>query len=227
MNLALFGSGEFTDDTNEIDEYLIAEFKPKNIAIIPTAAGLENDVLKWIRMAEKHYSKFNLKVVPVPILNKLDANNLQLVNLISKVDWIFFSGGNPSYLLGSLEKTELWKLVKDRYESGTLLAGSSAGAMIMGNYIISPNAMMTDSFTEQNWRDAFGLVNYTVIPHFDSFKKNSRFMEKILKQSPEKVRNSWIGIDENTAIIYRDGSSVIKGKSGVEINDSTGIYQLS
>ena len=41
MNLALFGSGEFTDTVDDIDKYLIGRFKPKNVAVIPAAAGME------------------------------------------------------------------------------------------------------------------------------------------------------------------------------------------
>jgi cyanophycinase len=227
MNLALFGSGEFTDDTNEIDEYLISEFSPKNIAVIPTAAGLESDVMKWIKMAEEHYSKFKIDVIPIPVLNKTQANDSKLVKLISPADWIFFSGGNPAYLLESLEKTILWSTVMKKYESGTLLSGSSAGAMIMGNFVMSPSSMNSDPSNEENWKDAFGLVNYTVIPHFDYFKKNNSFMKKMLDQSPDKVRKSWMGIDENTAIIYKAGERFVRGKGGVEINDSTGIYHLN
>src|ERR1019366_390996 len=111
--------------------------------------------------------------------------------------------------------------------SGTLLSGSSAGAMIMGNYVMSPSSMKNDPSNEENWKDAFGLVNYTVIPHFDYFKKNGSFMQKMLGQSPDKVSTSWMGIDENTAIIFKGSERVVKGKSGVEINDSTGIYHLN
>lgn len=135
MALVLFGSGEFTDQVNDIDKYLITKYKPRNIAIIPTAAGQESDVEKWIEMAKSHYSKFNLKIIPVEIFNKTQADDKQLVDLLNNADWIFFSGGSPNYLLESLRGSLLWDKVMEKYNKGALLSGSSAGAMVMGKYI--------------------------------------------------------------------------------------------
>src|ERR1700689_2287184 len=98
MNLALFGSGEFTPAVDDIDKYLIEKFKPANVAVLPTAAGAEADVNKWIEMAKDHYQKFNLPVISVPIFNKIEANQQDLVDLLKPAEWIFFSGGSPGYL---------------------------------------------------------------------------------------------------------------------------------
>ncbi len=227
MNLALYGSGEFTPEVNQIDQYLITQFKLSRVAILPTAAGMESDVEKWISMAKNHYSKFNIEVIPIRIFNHEQANDSKLVELLDDVDWIFFSGGNPGYLLQTIKGTKLWVKVMEMYHSGVLLSGSSAGAMIMGNYILSPKFMLNKRGSGTSWEDAFGLVNYSVIPHFDHFTKNHKFMDKIINFSPEKVRLAWMGIDENTAIIFSGSNRIVKGLGGVEINDSTGIYHLN
>jgi len=36
-------------------------------------------------MAKEHYGKFNLKVIPVPILNNADANQRYLVSLLEQL----------------------------------------------------------------------------------------------------------------------------------------------
>jgi len=226
MNLALFGSGEFTSDVDAIDEYLIDRFKPKNIAVLPTAAGQEGDVIKWIEMAKLHYAKYDLPVIPVPILNKVQANNQNLIKLLDKADWIFFSGGSPSYLLETLEDTKLWEMVLERIEAGALLSGSSAGAMVMGKFVLAPSFRAMFSHDKAIWQDAFGLVDYTVFPHFDHFKKYQGFMQKIIEKSPDKVRNSWMGIDENTAIIFSSDEQIVRGLGDIEIHEGTAIKHL-
>ena len=222
MNLALFGSGEFTDAVNDIDKYLIDRFKPKNIAAIPTAAGMESDAHKWIDMAVTHYAKFDLPVIEVPIFNKDQTNDENLVKLLTDADWIFFSGGNPGYLMETLAGSKLWEIIMQRVNDGALLAGSSAGAMIMGKFLMSaPSFKAMFSGNTIMWHDGFGLVDYTILPHFDHFKKFHGLIKKIIETSPDKVHASWMGIDENTAIIYSDDESLVRGLGGVEIHNQT------
>jgi cyanophycinase len=224
MNLVLFGSGEFTPAVDNIDKYLIDKYQPRNIAVLPTAAGTESDASKWIEMAKLHYAKYNLPVIAVPIFNKTQSNDKTLIDLLDQADWIFFSGGNPNYLLEVLTGSELWRVILKKLEVGTLISGSSAGAMIMGRFLLSP------SFKPDHkglWQDAFGLVDYTIIPHFDHFKRNRGFIRKLLQISPAKVRSSWIGIDENTAIIFGDHEPSVRGLGHVEIHDSKAILNLS
>ena len=177
-------------------------------------------------MAKSHYAKFNLPVIEVPVLNKEQANDHNLTDLLANADWIFFSGGNPSYLLQTLEGSKLWEVVNQRLNNGALLAGSSAGAMIMGKFVLTPSFRAMFSHNETFWQSAFGLVDYTVFPHFDHFKKNRGFISKIIEKSPSKVRSKWMGIDENTAIIYGNKETIVRGLGGVEIHDQAGVQYL-
>jgi cyanophycinase len=219
MDLAVFGSGEFTDAVDNVDRYLIERFKPKNVAVIPAAAGMESDAHKWIDMALAHYAKFDLPVISVPIFNKEQANDENLTELLADADWIFFSGGNPGYLMETLAGSKLWERVMERVNNGALLAGSSAGAMIMGKFLMSaPSFKSLFGGNGIVWHDGFGLVDYTVLPHFDHFKKFHGLINKIIETSPDKVHSAWIGIDENTAIIYSNTEPVVRGLGGVEIH---------
>jgi cyanophycinase len=218
MPIALFGSGEFTPAVNDIDSYLINNYHPKSITILPTAAGKEKDYSKWLDMAQKHYSQFPIDVITLPITNKIQANDPKQFSALDKADWIFFSGGDPNYLLEVLKDSKLWDLVIEKYQAGALLAGSSAGAMIMGTYVMSSPIMALIKPTEFNWSPSFGLVPFTIFPHFDRFKKLSTIFNRLIKQSPEKISNAWVGIDEDTALILNDNQRIILGKGKVEIN---------
>lgn len=218
MNLALYGSGEFTDSVNKIDSYLVRTFKPKSVAVIPTAAGTEHDVAKWFDLADRHFDKYHIKVVPVPIFNKDDANNLLLVELIDRIDWIFFSGGDPNFLFQSLDSSLLWQKVLERLKQGVLLSGSSAGAMVMGNYILNKPFKALFANNETVWQKAFGLVDYTIFPHFDHFKKYQTILKKIVEKSPQAVGSAWLGIDENTALVIQSNKQTVHGLGKVEMH---------
>src|ERR1019366_6721293 len=151
MNLAIFGSGEFTPSVVCIDEYIIRHFSPTNVAVIPLAAGAESDASKWLDMAVGHYKTLDLPVIEVPIYNGEDANNPDLAGKVKKADWIFFSGGDPGYLLRALKGSLLWDNVVKRQAQGSLLAGSSAGAMVMGSYVLSSPFRAMFGSGETNW----------------------------------------------------------------------------
>jgi len=218
MNIALYGSGEFTELVTEIDEYLIQKYNLTNVAVIPTAAGKERDYYKWIETAASHYESIGIEVIRVPIVNNQDANNDQLVNLLDKADWIFFSGGDPKYLFNTINNSKLWDKVIERVKDGALLAGSSAGAMVMGSYLLTNPLKALLSNEPAIWEEAFGMVEYTIIPHYNRVNNHKKIIQRIIKKSPDKVKNSWIGIEENTALIIDNNGNAIKGLGTVEFN---------
>ena len=218
MNIALFGSGEFTDSVNEIDRYLIQHYGLKSVAVLPTAAGKERDYNKWLDMALSHYQSLGIKVIPVPIIDTQGANDDKLISLLDEADWIFFSGGRPDYLLSTLKGSKLWDKVIAKTAGGALLTGSSAGAMIMGKYILSNLLEAIFSSTPSAWDEAFGLVDYSIIPHYNKVKKHQKVLHKIIDKGPEDVRASWIGIDEDTALIIDSSGSSIKGLGSVDFH---------
>lgn len=216
MPIILYGSGEFTDAVNQIDDALISMYRPNLIAILPTAAGMEYDAFKWIEMAEQHYKKFNVKIQPIEIFSSIDANNPDLVNKLSDCDWIFFSGGNPNYLHEVLKDSLLWKKVLEKYRQGSILLGSSAGAMIMGKYLLDkPFKALTNNQTN-NWLESFGLIDYTVLPHFNRLSYFKIIIEKMLKTNHKEINHKWLGIDEDTAGIFDNDLIKVLGVGKIE-----------
>jgi peptidase E len=226
MEIVLFGSGEFTEKVDDIDRALIEKYKPRSIAVLPTAAGAEKDVSKWLDMAQQHYAKFQLPVVPVPILNKSHANDEKLVALLDDADWIFFSGGDPDYLFDSLQGSSLWDKVQEKVKGGSVLLGSSAGAMVLGAYI--PVFTFKSLYNQKStkWHKAFGLIDYSVLPHYDQMNKLFKIAERLIEKGPEEVQSAWIGIDENTAVIFNSEEPVVLGHGGVEFHVLEQQYRL-
>ncbi len=216
MKLALFGSGEFTPAVDQIDAYLIETFKPRNLAVLPTAAGAEKDVLKWVDMAQAHYAKFEIPVIPVPILNRADASDPNLVDRLAEVDWIFFSGGQPGYLLEVLSGSLLEQMILKRVGEGVLLAGSSAGSMVMGSHILAHPFKAMFGNDDENWQPALGLVKYSIIPHFNRWKGGSFIFDR----ASAEIRNAWMGIDEDTALVMDDATETVHGAGRVEIHEA-------
>lgn len=210
--LVLVGSGEFTPAMEGVDQYLLSLIKEKVVAVIPTAAGREADFKKWIEMGTKHFAKLGALAVGVPVATKLEANDEQFLNELKKVSFVYFSGGDPGHLFDSLKGTKLLKVVLDLYQSEKILAGCSAGAMVMGQYVLANVYDSRKANFKPKWVRSWGLINFSIIPHFDWIEKNRpQLLPQVLKSYPAKV----MGIDEDTALVIVDGKAKVMGRGGV------------
>lgn len=220
MALVLYGSGEFTDNTLDISRQLINNYKFSKIAILPTAATQEADWQKWFDMAKNHYLKFGITTINLAVVNQQDANNPAILESLSQADALFISGGKPDYLLKQLAGSLLFDKIKHLIDQSDFLVNtSSAGAMVMGRYIIMNffKAIINAKDQANNWQQALGVVDYSIFPHFNRLKTSSRIFERIIKTSPQEVQRKWLGIDEDTALLVKP--KLIKyGLGSVEIS---------
>ena len=212
--IVLAGSGEFTPAMRDVDAGLLATLRPRaRVAIVPTAAGLEDTPPAWIEKGGEHFRELGADPFGVPVLNAADANDARWSDAIAEADWIYFSGGDPRHVTETLEGSRFWSAVLARNRAGAILAGSSGGAMLMGEHTFVFGGRNADGFpTDIGLRRAMGVVRDVIIaPHFDIL--------------PERLLREWavvipagqrlLGIDEDTALVQRDGSWDVRGKGRV------------
>jgi len=213
--LVLLGSGEFTPVMAELDREILAGISKRRprVAIVPTASGLEDTPQSWSEMGSAHFSALGADVRPVMVLQRADAHDKRWSDALADVDWMYFSGGRPQHAISVLERTPFWEEVVRRHRQGAVLAGSSAGAMMLGEKSYAP-----DDFDENGMPRRIGLRDglkvlpgHFVIPHFD-----------LLARFPPARVNDWIalwpsgcrgiGIDEDTAVVENAGGWTVHGK---------------
>ncbi|MEO8633097.1 MAG: Type 1 glutamine amidotransferase-like domain-containing protein [Chloroflexota bacterium] len=133
--LVLCGSGEFTPAMSDVDRAILAAIGPGRVrvAIVPTAAGLEDTPKSWVEMGTAHFAALGADATGVMVLDRADAEDPRHAAAIADADWIYFSGGKPDHLVDSLSGTGFWSAVLARHRAGAVLAGSSAGAMMLGS----------------------------------------------------------------------------------------------
>jgi len=217
--LVFAGSGEFTPKMIPVDTFLLSQIKEKNktVAILPTAAGAEKNPHKWIGDGVGHFTKLGVRAFGVPVLSRDDAFKDEFLKQLKKASMIYFSGGDPGYLYSTLSDTPLWKLVLSQYKNGTILAGSSAGAMVMGDYVLA-NAQRLKIGEKPSWEKSFGLVKFAILPHYDYVvREMSDVFQGALKSGSENGLQL-LGIDEDTAmVIFNDKKVEIMGEGSVNI----------
>lgn len=229
--LLLEGGAEFGGHMSEPDLRAIelAGGPDALITIIPTAAAPDNNSqragnngVRWFRsLGAKH-------IEALPLVDKTSANDADIAAKISQSHLIYMLGGFTGHLGETLKDSASWQAMLKAYEAGAIIAGSSAGAMVMCQYYFDPG--------KGQIMHGFDLVpNTCVLPHHNTFGKV--WVQRLTKLLPDVVL---LGIDEQTGLIddahgerktgwrvygrgavtlYRHGQPTVY-RSGESINDN-------
>lgn len=211
--LVLCGSGEFTRAMADVDRAILTDLGSRRtrVAIVPTAAGLEDTPKAWVEMGAAHFADLGTEVTGVMVLDRGDAEDPRHSAAISNADWIYFSGGKPGYVVETLSGTTFWSAVVARHRAGAVLAGASAGAMMLGSRTLHfPDGVDETGLPRRvAVRDALGLLpGILVAPHFDAVPVEQ--WRTWFPVWPEHHR--MLGIDEDTAIVERADRWNVVGK---------------
>ncbi|HEX2755757.1 MAG TPA: Type 1 glutamine amidotransferase-like domain-containing protein [Candidatus Limnocylindrales bacterium] len=214
--IALVGSGEFLPSMNDIDAGLLAAtgHRRPRVVILPTASWPDGEDVfrRWAAMGIEHFTALGAEVEPVFVRDRFDADDDAHVQAIGEADLIYLSGGKPGHLTGALIGSPVGEALLAAHRRGATLAGCSAGAMTLAARHWDTRKRRL--FWPLRWRDGLGLVpGATVIPHYDAFPEPMSAM--VVLQAPRGLVT--LGIDEETALVGRDGSWQVQGHGRVTV----------
>jgi len=221
--VALFGGEEFTEAAEAFDRELLklVDSDSANIAILPTAAQPENPYLAAAH-GIAHFRKLGADPYGAMILDRPTADAPMLVSELDGAEIIYLTGGRPMHLLESLRDTLTWRRVLELHEQGAVLAGSSAGAMVLcGRMSLGGETT-----------PALGVVsNAVVLPHFE--RATDERVQQLVADASESV--TYLGIDGATGCLMVDGKEWrvygpgrvrVITTGGVESVDAGGLFRL-
>ena len=188
------------------------------IRIIPTAAAPDNNHQRAGNNGIRWFQSLGAKdVLSVPILSKIRADDKNIAQSLREAKLIYMLGGFPHYLGQTLTGSLTWEAVLTAYQKGAVIAGSSAGAMVMCQFYYDPGAKRIHEGLNL-------LLNSFVLPHHNTFGKN--WSPALLKKRPEATL---IGIDEQTGMINdgSEGSWTVYGRGAITLyrNEEVTIHQ--
>jgi cyanophycinase len=124
-------------------------------------------------------------------------------------------GGFTHYLGQTLRDSLAWEGAIEAYRNGAVIAGSSAGAMVMCEFYYDPSAGRVHNGLNL-------LPNSLVLPHHDTFGKS--WAPKLRKKLPAVTL---VGIDEQTGML-NDGTQTwtVYGRGTVTLyaNDTQSVF---
>ncbi|GAC1433745.1 MAG: cyanophycinase [Ktedonobacteraceae bacterium] len=190
--IVLEGGSEFGGQMAEPDQRAIALAggPQARISIIPTAAAPDNNHQRAGRNGVHWFTRLGAtNVEALPLIDKASANNSGIVTSLRQSQLIYLLGGFTGYLGQTLAGSASWKAMLAAYEGGAVIAGSSAGAMVLCQYYFDPSTGKVV--------DGLGLVpNACVLPHHNTFGKG--WVTRLATLLPDVVL---VGIDERTGMI--------------------------
>ena len=214
--VALVGAGEFLPGMAEFDAGLLASTgraRPR-VAILPTASYPDGEAVfaRWAAMGVSHFGALGAEVEPVLVRDRAGADDPAAAQAIGEADLVYLSGGKPAYLMGVLDGSAVGRAIAEAHERGAILAGSSAGAMVLAGHTFDFRVRLVP--WPLRWRQGLGFVPGTlVVPHYDAWPEALSAL--IALQAP---RGSVVlGIDEETAVVRRDGSWQVHGRYRVTV----------
>jgi cyanophycinase len=159
------------------------------IRIIPTAAAPDQNHQRAGNNGIRWFQSLGAKdVVSLPLIDKVSANDESLTKSLREAKLIYMLGGFTGYLGETLKASAAWEAVLEAYGAGAVVAGSSAGAMVMCEFYYDLNRGQVI--------EGLNLVpNSIVLPHHNTFGKS--WASRLL----EIVEVTLIGIDEQTGMI--------------------------
>ncbi len=207
--LALVGSGEYLPAMEPVDRELIRRLaEPPRVVCLPTAAGQEGPerIGYWSRLGVEHFTRLGAEVLALPVIDQASAHDGELARAVAGANFVYLSGGKPSYLYQTLAGSPVWAAIESVLARGGLLAGCSAGAMIMGEKILG--------FRFLKLGPGFNYLPGTVImPHFDEISQSLRTLIHTLI-GPSRTL---VGIEGNTALVVSDARLEVLGRGGITV----------
>lgn len=167
------------------------------------------------------------KLIPNPIImmnfDKNTVNNKALNDSLQNAKLIFISGGDQTRFMNVVKNTPVFASIHKAYENGSTISGTSAGAAVMCEHMITGNQKLQTKYSEtfDNIRYdnlettvGLGLIKNVIIDQH--FMKRSRY-NRLLSALVEFPDHIGIGIDESTALIVRNKEIEIAGESEVVV----------
>ncbi len=178
------------------------------VSIIPAAAAPDNNHQRAGENGKRWFQSLGATdVVVLPLIDRASANNPAIFDTLKKSRMIYLLGGFPHYLEKTLLQSNAWQAMVAAHEAGAVIAGSSAGAMVLCEYYYNPVAGEVV--------EGLGLLEgVCVIPHHNT--SGQSWSNRLMRLLPDVIL---IGIDEQTGIINDgpNGRWQVYGKGDVTL----------
>ncbi|MDR6760109.1 cyanophycinase [Flavobacterium sp. 2755] len=216
--LFIIGGGDRSDDLMK-QVLSVAELGKKDYIVVLPMSSEEPD--SSFIFFKTQMVKLTSNPIVMLNFNKETAQNKTLTDSVQKAKLIFISGGDQTRFMKVVHDTPIKTAILKAYENGSTISGTSAGAAVMSEKMITGNQKLQKEYTgtfsvikydNLETDEGLGLLKTVVIDQH--FLKRNRY-NRLLSALIEFPDLTGIGIDEATAIIVRNNKVEVAGESEV------------
>jgi cyanophycinase len=170
---------------------------------VPTAG--DSGVKMWLEAGAKSAKKVGFK----------DADARASIEAATLI-WI--PGGDQNRFMEAIEGTGLDEVIRAAYRKGAVVGGTSAGAAVMSEWMMTGDAELTSLVAGKTvLKKGLALWPEALIDqHFLKRQRNNRLLSAVL----ERPALIGVGIDEATAVVLRGNKFEVLGRSNVVVFDA-------
>ena len=209
--IALVGGDEFRTGCEEMDREIMraSGHDPAKVVVIPTAAV--TGPAKAANDGATHFGALGGDSSQLMLLERNHAEDPDFFAPATLADVVYFTGGSPEHLLETVKDSAFLTAILSSMNGGAVLAGSSAGAMVMGSMMRRPSA--------GGWVEALGVVpGVAVLPHHER-RDHAETSKELQASAPSGL--TILGIDARTGCLGTPGSWQVVGSGRVTVYQGT------
>jgi cyanophycinase len=204
--LALVGGAEWSAGCEVFDSELLGAAGSKEVVVLPTAAAYWHPE-RAVETAAAYFAPLGASVKACMVLRRADAEDRANAGTVRAAKFVYLAGGSVLHLRSVLKASAVWDALVEAWKDGTVVAGSSAGAMVLGDAMVDPRGGALTL--------GLGLLpQLAVLPHAASWSEEKT--HRTVKLASGGLRIA--AIDERTALLRgADGRWRVAGEGKVTI----------
>ncbi len=196
-----------------------ANLNSRNYAVVlPMASEMQTATVKYIK---EEFSNVGFDNIFPLFFDKSNLTNIEMLDSLRNANLVYISGGDQAVFMSLVEQSPVMTAIFDAYKKGAVIAGTSAGAAMMSEIMITGNQLKDTIYhptfktiESQNIETTRGLgllKNAVIDQHFLIRSRHNRLLTSIV----EHPGTIGIGIDESTAILVNGKHAEVIGISQV------------
>jgi cyanophycinase len=192
---------------------LLKETGAKEVVVVPTAAAYEHPQ-RTIDAATTYFAALGAKVKALDIITRPGATDKANVKVVKAAKLIYLGDGSSLHLRSVFKDSPVWDALVAAFNDGTAVAGTGAGAMVLGDPMVDPRG---GAFT----------LGLGLIPSLAAMTKTHEWTPETKKRTIQLANKGlpvaavddatallrspagvWSVVGVGTATVYKDGKEV-------------------
>ncbi len=216
--LIIIGGREDKQAEMEILKTVADHVGDGRLCIVSVASSVGDEL--WEEYSKVFKSLGVKKLTHLDVVHRMESVDQKALKAVKDADAVFFTGGDQLKITSELGGTVVGDRITEIFENGGIIAGTSAGASVMGEI------MLVAGQSDASFRIGSGLNMSPGLGFAPKLLIDQHFAERgrigrLIAATAHNPKYLGVGIDENTAIILEEnGCFKVIGEGAVYVIDA-------